>query len=186
QERGERAWKILGKAVENGIDIITGLIETFTPIVEVIFNVLWMMIIYLTQTSRKKIKLAIGIAIVLIISIISGISALIEGDWERFGEILKDTAKSIWDRVVEFFGNMMSNTLDIANELTGGAIDKFIEMRDGVIEWVLNLIEKALFEWQRLKKYTELAIRTMVHNVKQFFIGLWESVTGTVSNIRDG
>src|SRR5699024_9687724 len=106
-----------------------------------------------SDVCSSDLNLAIGIAMDLIIGIISGISALIVVDWERLGEIIKDTAKSIWDRVVIFFGNMMSNTLDIANELTGGAIDKFIEMRDGVIEWVLNLIEKALFEWQRLKKY---------------------------------
>src|SRR5699024_736662 len=78
QERGERAWKILGKAVEIGIDIITDLTETFAPIVEGIFNVLWPTIVYLTQTAWEKIKLAIGIAIDLIMGIISGISALIE------------------------------------------------------------------------------------------------------------
>src|SRR5699024_6922701 len=73
-------------------------------------------------------KLVIGVAMDLIQGIISGVAAIIEGDWERFGEILKETALSIKDRVTEFFGNLKDNALRLFGELFDGAKQWFQDM----------------------------------------------------------
>src|SRR5699024_6910030 len=93
-------------AVKFGLDLVVSLFKTFAPIVEGIWNILWPTIVYLTKTAWEKIKLVVGIAMDLVKGIISGVAAIIEGDWKRFGEILKETALSIKDRVVEHFGNL--------------------------------------------------------------------------------
>lgn len=168
------------------LDLVKDLFERFAPIVKGIWGVLWPTMQYLVETVWEKIKLAIGVAMDLIQGIISGVAALIEGDWTRFGEIISETASSIWTRVVEFFTGMKDNALQLFNDLTGGAGDKFIELRDSIIEKVLSLVERAVWEWERFKVLTEIKIRTMVASVKQFFVDLYENVTTKVTELKDG
>lgn len=179
------AFDLIKSVVDFGIRFVIDLFKQFAPIVMGIFDVLWPTIVYLTQTAWSTLKLVIGTAMDLIKGIISAVSALIEGDWSKFGEILKSTALSIKDRVVQFFGELKNNALQLFQNLTGGAIQKFKDMRDRVIEWVLNLVARAIWEWERMKVLTEIKIRTMVAQVKQFFQDLWTNVTNKAMSLKN-
>src|SRR5699024_10011081 len=101
-----KVFEFITFAIDTALAIVVDLFNRFAPIVQGIWGVLWPPIQFLVETVWEKIKLVIGVAMDLIQGIISGVSAIIEADWQRFGEILKETALSIKDRVTEFFGNM--------------------------------------------------------------------------------
>src|SRR5699024_10794497 len=143
-------------AVKFGLDLVVSLFKTFAPIVEGIWNILWPTIVYLTQTAWEKMKLVVGVAMDLVKGIISGVAAIIEGDWSRFGEVLKETAKSIWDRVIEFFGNMKENALTLFGELFGGAQQWFEDLKLDV-QHKVGLIKLAVTEGFQILKDNAIA-----------------------------
>lgn len=159
----EVTMNLVKDAFKFGLDFVKELFNTFSPIVMGIWNTLWPTVVTIAKTTWSMIQTTIGVAMDLIMGIISAVSAIIEGDWSRFGEILKETALSIKDRVVEHFGNLRENVIDLVNRLTGGAVDKFIEMKDNTIARAIEIF----------------------NGVTGWFSDLWSSLTGTVGLIRE-
>ena len=113
----EKTFDTIRSVAKFGLDFVKNLFQTFAPIVEGIWSALWPTVVTIAKNAWSTIELVIGTAMDVIKGIISAVSAIIEGDWEAFGTILKDTALSIKDRVVEHFGNLKDNAIELVLSL---------------------------------------------------------------------
>lgn len=202
-----KVFEIIMATIDFALNFVVELFNTFAPIVMGIWNLLWPTLQAVASSAWEGIKLVIGTAMDLIQGIISLVSAVITGDWEAFGETLKTTALSIWERVIEFFGAMKENSLTLFTELAGGAIAKFIElkdnailkvieMKDSIIAWFVNLYETTVARVTLLKDmvvlgFTQLKdnavsrITEMYNSIVTWFLNLWTNVTTRVTNLKD-
>ena len=202
-----KVFEIIMATIQFALNFVVELFNTFAPIVMGIWNLLWPTLQAVASSAWEGIKLVIGTAMDLIQGVISLVSAVITGDWEAFGETLKTTALSIWERVIEFFGAMKENSLTLFTELAGGAIAKFIElkdnailkvieMKDSIIAWFVNLYETTVARVTLLKDmvvlgFTQLKdnavsrITEMYNSIVTWFLNLWTNVTTRVISLKD-
>ena len=162
-ENTKNTWDSIGNKITTVIDIITGIIDFFAPFVMTQFDFMWSTVKALTSTAWEYIKLAIGVAMDIIQAVIAGAAALITGDWSELGRILKETAISIKDRVVEAFGNLKDIAIQYLTTLKDIAIERFTAIKD----WAINLI------------------MTMVNSVVGWFSNLWQGVVSIINSLRD-
>lgn len=182
---GTLIFSAIKTTVSTALTFVVDLFNRFKPIVLGIWNAIFPVMHFIIKMVWEKIKLVVGIGMDVIQGIISGVSALIEGDWSRFGQILKDTALSIWNRVTEFFGNMKNNALELFNKLTGGAVTKFLELKDKVIGKVIAMKDGVVNKFTALKDGAINRITSTYNSVTGKFESLKSSVSTKASNLKN-
>lgn len=158
----------------------------FATLISGLWSHLWNTVSAVVQGAWSQIKMFIEIGTSIGQGLMEMFTAAVNGNWSEFWSILRNTASSVKDSILGHLGNLKDIGINLFHQLFGGAIQWFTNMKDGVIEKVLSLVERAVWEWERFKVLTEIKIRTMVHNVKQFFSDLWSNTTQKAADIKNG
>lgn len=182
---GTLIFSAIKTTISTALTFVVDLFNRFKPIVLGIWNAIFPVMHFIIKMVWEKIKLVVGIGMDVIQGIISGVSAIIEGDWERFGEIISETASSIWTRVVEFFTNMKENALTLFSELFSGAVQWFVDMYESLKERAEYIKTIVVYSFTALKDEAVARIAEMYESVKQWFVDLYENVSAKVTEIKD-
>lgn len=163
----------------------SGDFSAFATLISGLWSHLWNTVSAVVQGAWSQIKMFIEIGTSIGQGLMEMFTAAVNGNWSEFWSILRNTASSVKDSILGHLGNLKDIGINLFHQLFGGAIQWFTNMKDGVIEKVLSLVERAVWEWERFKVLTEIKIRTMVNNVKLFFSDLWSNTTQKAANIKN-
>ncbi|GAB3065204.1 phage tail tape measure protein [Salinicoccus sesuvii] len=132
--------------------------DTYRKITK-IWDLLWLVVTTATRIAWSTLQTIIGIGMDLIQGIIAATSALIQGDWSKFWQILRDTAGSIKDRIVahisrmrdlgvEIFGNLVNRGKEWFLELFRNTKSRARDIKDTVVGYFTDLKDDTIDRFQ--------------------------------------
>ena len=199
---------------ERGIENIKGHFDTFREALSVvvtfisdnmdtiklIFSTAWDVISTAFTIVWETIKTVVQVGIDFITGIISAAAAIMQGDWDKLGTVLKETALSIWERVTEYFSKLRDSLSDIndrirekVSQVWSNIKDKVVEYIKGLfndaVQWFINLKDNISNRVDYIKAYVPLAFRKMkdeaVRKVREMYDNIVDKFKGIYNKSKE-
>ena len=132
---------IILQIIQAVIPIVTFLLQTVATIITNVVVPIIRGLLAVIQFIFPAIQLVIETVLTIILGVINAALSLLQGDWEGAWNVIKDTAETIWNNIVEFFQSL--DLFQIGADMLQGLIDGIGSMAGAVVDAVSGVASNA-------------------------------------------
>jgi len=192
-------WDDMSKFIGEQIEKIKKFIDTNGKDIETVWNAVWTVIKFFTESIWEGIKDIISGAIDIIMGIIKVFAGILEGDWSKVWEGVTDIVGGaidvIWGIIQVGFGSFLKAPLKLGKDLLKWAKDTFVNLGKNIKGYIDDIVSKGAEGWnkfiddaKRIMGTIKKWITNPIDEAKKVLEGIdWGSVgRGLIQSLIDG